>query len=140
LIADFVVKTETVATFLRGSDLTREERDLLLAVLTNPEALNRMCRLAMVCDLSAHVYGCYFEDTFRGPDPDDIFDSVLPYLSADLREYWTRLRSENHERFSADILNIFLEFRSSLQQTAIEDRTTGELIPLRIGGQAKFAA
>lgn len=108
LMADFVVEAGTANEFLLNPETTPEERDLLLCILTDPEALDRMCRLAIVCDLKAYGCGLYFEDTFMGPDPEDVLDCVLPYLPADLQEYWTRLRMEQWDRFSSEIDNVFV--------------------------------
>ena len=137
MIADFVVEAKNPAQFLMEPDLTPEERGLFLTVLTKPEVLNRMCRLAIVCDLSGDP-GKYFEETFMGPEPEDILDCILPYLSADLQEYWTRLRREKRGNFDFSMDRIFQEFRSSLTHTAIKDMVTGEVIPLRVS--SKFGA
>lgn len=126
LIADFVVETETAAEFLKKPDLTPEQRSLFLILLTNPEALNRISRLAIVSDLET------FERIFRGPHPAQLLDCVLPYLTADLREYWTRLREEDYYYFGTLIDEVFIQFTSSLKNVVIEDRTTGEEIPLRV--------
>lgn len=132
LIADFVVETETATEFLKKPDLLPEQRDLFLILLTNPEARNRISRLAIACDFSAHERGEYFDGVFSGPDPEQILDCVLPYLATDSREYWTRLRTEEYYYFASVIDEVFLQFNSSLKKVVIEDRTTGEEIPLRI--------
>lgn len=132
LIADFVVGTETAAQFLKKPDLLPEQRNLFLILLTNPEARNRISRLAIVCDFSAHERSEYFDGVFSGPDPEQILDCVLPYLAIDSREYWTRLRTEEYYYFASVIDEVFLQFNSSLKKVVIEDRTTGEEIPLRI--------
>ena len=132
LVADFVVETETAAEFLKSPDLSPEQRSLFLILLTNPEARNRFSRLAIVCDFSAHERGEYFDGGFSGPHPGQLLDCVLPYLTTDLREYWTRLRNEQYEYFGALIDEVFLQFNSSLRKVVIQDGTTGEEIPLRI--------
>ena len=132
LIADFVVETETATEFLKKPDLTPEQRSLFLTLLTDSEARNRISRLAIACDFSAYVHGKYFDGVFSGPHPEQILDCVLPYLAADLQEYWTRLRSEKYYYFASIIDEVFLQFRSSLKKVLIEDCTTGEDIPLRI--------
>lgn len=132
LIADFVVETETAIEFFKNPDLLPEQRNLFLILLTNPEARNRISRLAIVCDFSAHERGEYFNGVFSGPDPEQILDCVLPYLSADSQEYWRRLRNEEYHYFSAVIDEVFLQFNSSLKKVVIEDITSGEEIPLRI--------
>lgn len=132
LIADFVVEIESATEFLKKPDLLPEQRDLFLILLTNPEARNRICRLAIVCDISAHERGEYFDGAFSGPHPAQILDSVLPYLTADLQEYWTRLRSEEYYYFASLIDEVFLQFNSSVKRIVIEDGITGEEIPLRV--------
>ena len=132
LIADFVVETETAAEFLKKPDLTLEQRSLFLTLLTDPEARNRISRLAIVCDFSAHERGEYFDGVFSGPHPAQILDCVLPYLTADLQEYWTRLRNQEYYYFASLIDEVFLQFNSSLKRVVIEDRTTKEEIPLRV--------
>lgn len=132
LIADFVVETETATEFLKKPDLTPEQRSLFLTLLTDPEARNRISRLAIACDFSAYVHGEYFDGVFSGPHPEQILDCVLPYLAADLQGYWTRLRSEDYYYFASVIDEVFLQFRSTLKKVTIEDKTTGEEIPLRI--------
>lgn len=86
LVADFVVQAEHAAEFLREPDLTPKVRDLFLTALTTPEALNRMCSLAVACDFNVNPGG-YFEETFMGPEPEDILDSLLPCLSADHAQF-----------------------------------------------------
>jgi hypothetical protein len=132
LIADFVVETETAAEFLKNPDLTREQRSLFLTLLTDPEARNRISRLAIVCDLSSHEHGKFFGDLFFGPQPEQILDCVLPYLAVDLQEFWMRLRAEDCDYFASLIDDVFLQFNSSLKKVVIVERTTGEEIQLRI--------
>jgi hypothetical protein len=136
LIADFEVETETAAEFLKNPDLTREHRSLFLTLLTDPEARNRISRLAIVCDLSSHEHGKFFGDLFFGPQPEQILDCVLPYLAVDLQEYWTRLRAEENDCFSFLIVEVFLQFKGSLKKVVIEDKSTGQEIPLRVSEPA----
>jgi hypothetical protein len=136
LIADFVVETATAAEFLKNPDLLPEQRDLFLILLTNPEARNRISRLAIVCDFSAHERGAYFNGVFSGPEPEQILDCVFPYLNPDSREYWTRLRDEERDYFFSIIDEVFLQFKSALKRVVIEDRSTGKEIPLRISHSA----
>jgi len=138
LIADFAVETNTAAAYLQQPDLTRQERDLFLTILHTPEALDRMCRLAIVSDFEADLDGC-FRDIFLGPHPEDILDCVLPYLPEELANYWKELRERDYDRFSHWIDEIFMEFRSSLKRTVIEDTTTGETIPLQLGNRFGIA-
>jgi hypothetical protein len=132
LIADFVVETETAAEFLKNPDLTPEQRSLFLTLLTDPEARNRISRLAIVCDLSAHEHSKFFGDLFSGPHPEQILDRILPCLTADLQKYWTRLRVEEYDYFASLIDEIFLQFNCSLKKVMIEDKTSEEEIPLRL--------
>jgi hypothetical protein len=134
LIADFAVETPTAAEFIRDPGLETEEYRLFMTILTNPEALNRICRLALVCDL--HRDGSeYFVETFKGPEPDDILNSILSCLSPDQQEYWTRLRNEDHEEFCLSIDFVFIQFESSLKKVAVLDVNTGEAIPLRVSSR-----
>jgi hypothetical protein len=132
LIADFVVETETAAEFLKKPDLTPEQRNLFLILLTDQEARNRVSRLAIVCDLSAYEHCKYFDGLFSGPHAEQILDRVLPCLTADLQKYWTRLRAEEYDYFASLIDEVFLQFNSSLKKVVIEDRISGEEIPLRL--------
>lgn len=134
LIADFVVQAEAAAEFLQEPDLTPEARALFLTILTTPEALNRLCRLAIVCDLNV-APGGYFEETFMGPEPEDILDAILPYLAADQQKYWTTFRREDCDGFSAEIDDIYQQFRSTLKRVVVEDPSTGEAIPLRVSSR-----
>jgi hypothetical protein len=129
LVADFVVEGDRVAEFLQEPDLSPEERSLFLAIINTPEALNRICRLAVISDLTEDS-DRVFKGLFMGPDPEDIFETILPYLPVEIQEYWTRLRGEDHDSFDAYIEDIFEQFRSSLKKTAIIDMTIGESIPL----------
>ncbi len=89
-----------------------------------------------MCDFSAHERGEYFDGVFSGPDPEQILSCVLPYLGADSQEFWVRLRDEERDYFFSLIDEVFLQFNSSLKKVVIEDRTTGEEIPLRISQSA----
>lgn len=129
LVADFQVQVENPAEFLREPDVSPEEQSLFLAIINSPEAFNRVCRLAVVSDLSEDSRRV-FERLFMGPDPEDIYEAILPYLPVEIEEHWTRLRREDHDSFEAYIEYIFDRFCSSLRKTAIIDLTTGESIPL----------
>jgi hypothetical protein len=93
-----MVEAETAVEFLQDPKCTPEERRLLLWILTHREATNRMCRMAIVDDFVAYECGRYFENTFMGPDAEDILNGILPYLSDELKEYWTQLRSRDDDR------------------------------------------
>jgi len=129
LIADFVVEAEKTAEFPEESDLSPQERSLFLAVINTPAALNRICRLVIVCDLSDDSER-YFEGIFMGPQPEDILDSILPYLPVEIAKYWTGLQQESRDLFDSCMDRIFGRFRSSLRKTEIIEMTTGESIPL----------
>lgn len=131
LVAEFRVEVENAAEFLEEPDLTPQERSLFLAIIDTPEALNRICRLAVVVDLARDLDSSrYFERRFMGPESEDIFDSVLPYLPSELREFWTGLRQLDCDTFESCMDRIFDPFRASLEKTEIIDMATGESIPL----------
>lgn len=77
LVADFTVQTYTAKAFLEQPDLTPQQRSFFTTVLTNPEAFNRMCRLAIVSELEAHSEE-WFEAEFEGPETEDILNCALP--------------------------------------------------------------
>jgi hypothetical protein len=129
LVADFVVEAKKTAEYLLEPDLGPQERSLFLAIITTPEALNRICRFAIVCDLTEDSER-YFKGKFMGPETEDIFASILPYLPVELQNYWTGLQRECCDCFESCIDSIFEQFRSSLRKTEIIDVTTGESIPL----------
>lgn len=123
------MEAEKPAEFLEEPDLTPQERRLFLAIITTPQALNRICRLAIVCDLTEDSER-YFEGKFMGPEPEDILDSILPYLPVDVEKHWTAFERENRDCFDSSMDRIFQRFRSSLRKAEIIEMTTGESIPL----------
>lgn len=129
LVADFVVEAERAAEYLQQPDLDPQERSLFLTIITTPEALNRICRLAVVCALTEDSER-HFKRKFMGPEPEDILASILPYIPGDLQEYWTTLRRENCGCVDFYIDRIFQQFNSSLRKTQILDVSAGESIPL----------
>ena len=129
LIADFVVAAEKAAEFLEEPDLNPEERSLLLTVITTPQALNRICRLVIVCDLTEDSER-YFKGTFMGPEAEDILDSILPYLPIEIAKYWMGLQREDRDFFDSSMDRIFAQFRTSLRKVEIIEMTTGESISL----------
>jgi hypothetical protein len=136
LIADFAVETPTVAEFIRDVGSATEEYRLFMTILTTPEALNRICRLALVCDLNVNMdENKYFDGAFMGPEPGDILNSILSYLSPDQQEYWTRLRKVDYNEFGESIDSVFGEFQSSLKKIKVLDVNTGEAIPLRVSSR-----
>jgi hypothetical protein len=134
LVADFAVETPTAAEFIRDPGLTTDEYRLFMTILTTPDALNRICRLALVCDLNMDGTK-YFDGTFQGPDPDDILNSILPCIPPDQRDYWDRLRNEDHEEFGLSIDFVFIQFQSFLKNVKVLDVTTGEAILLRVSSR-----
>jgi hypothetical protein len=131
LVADISVQANTTGAFLEQPDVTPQQRSFFAIVLANPEAFNRMCRLAIVSDLEAHSEE-WFETEFEGPETEDILNCALPYLSADDQDYWNRIKQESGELLSYFLMPIFLEFSGSLNNVAILDLTTGETIPNRV--------
>ena len=134
LVAEFRVEAEDAAEYLQQPDLDPQERSLFLAIITTPEALNRICRLAVVCALTEDSERV-FKGLFMGPDSKEIFESILPYLPVEIEEYWTKLRREDINRFDAYICHIFEQFRSSLRKTEMIDMATGESIPLWVNSR-----
>ena len=134
LAVDLCVATPNAAKFLRDPGVNSEERRLFNAIVSTPEALNRICRLAVVCDLQVQM-GDYYRERFTGADPDDIFKSILPCLSPDVADFWTRLRDSNNDEFEASINFIFEQFETSLKKTAVIDVANGESIPLRVSSR-----
>jgi len=129
LVADFQVEVEKPAEYLQETDLSPEERSLFLAIINTPKALNCICRLAIVSELTDDS-DRVFNRLFMGPDPEDIFQFILPYLPVEIERYWTKLRQKDHDSFDAYIEYMFEQFTCSLRKTAIIDMTSGESIPL----------
>ena len=128
MTADLVVEIKTAAKFLQQPDLSSEERRFFLTILTTPDALNRVCRLAVVDDLAREEDGL-FEGQFFGPQSEDILAVVMPYLSKEDQLFWTRLQQENS---AADFLTeMFCEFKTALRRVDVEERSSGEAIPLQ---------
>ena len=134
LIADFAVEAPESAEFFSDPETSTEEYRFFMTLLTTPEALNRICRLALACDLNMDG-SKYFDGTFMGPEPEDILNAIQSYLSPDQREYWTRLRDEKYDEFGGRILSIFEQFESSLKRVKVLDTNTGETIPLRVSSR-----
>jgi hypothetical protein len=130
LTADFVVEIDTAAKYLQQPDLTPEERRLLLTVLTTPEALNRMCRLAIVSDLEREPG--LLEDQFFGPQSEDILAAILPYLASEDQRFWSRLRHDFPENLGNYLLPMFCEFKTILRRVMVVDAATGEAIPHQV--------
>jgi hypothetical protein len=129
LIADFVVEVNTAAQYLIQPNVTSEERRLFLTVLTTPEALNRMCRLAIVSDFDTKPG--LFEGQFFGPQSEDILAAAMPYLSPEDQSYWTQLQQEVPAQMGDRLLDMFCEFKTALRRVRVEDVMTGEAIALQ---------
>ena len=123
------MEADNAVEYLRDPDLTPEMRSLFLAIITTPEALNRVCRLAVVSNLTEDS-DRVFKGLFMGPFPEDIFESIRPYLPVEIEEYWTKLRREDCDSFEAYVGDIFEQFTSSLKKTAVIHISTGESLPL----------
>jgi hypothetical protein len=128
LTADFVVEVETAERYLQQPHLTSEERRLFLTVLTTPEALNRMCRLAIVSGFDTKPG--LFEGQFFGPQSEDILAAAMPYLSPEDHSYWTQRQQISPAQMGDRLLDMFCEFRTALRRVTVEDATTGEAIAL----------
>jgi hypothetical protein len=131
LVADFTIQANAARVFLAQPDLTPQQRSFFTTVLTNPEALNRMCRLAIVSELES-LADKWFEGKFEGPDLEDVLNCELPFLSKEDQEYWSGLRQESPESVDFFLMPIFVAFTASLQDVAILDSTTDETIPNRV--------
>jgi len=128
MTADFVVEITTAAEFLQRPDSSPEERRLLLTILTTPEALNRVCRLAIVDDL-ARDNASLFEDQFSGAHNEEILAAVMPYLSSEDKEFWTEL--QQRDVAVNPLTETFCEFKTALRRVIVQDVMSGETIPLR---------
>jgi len=129
LTADFVVEAKTAERYLLQPNTTSEERRLFLTVLTTPEALQRMCRLAIVSDFETKPG--LFEGQFSGPQNEDILAAAIQYLSSEDQDYWTRLQQEFPAQMGDRLVDMFCEFKAVLRRVVVEDATTGEAIPLK---------
>lgn len=139
LVVDFVIETNTASEFTGRLDLTSHQHDLFIAIVTHPEALSRMARLAAVSELE--VLGNDFcRHQFEGPDSIDILECVLPYLSEEEKQYWERLRDESEVALDGAIMDVFSEFHSALKRIAVREVATGEEIPRRVASQPLAAS
>ena len=128
LTAEFVVEVQTAQRYLQQPHVTSEERRLFLTVLTTPEALNRMCRLAIVSDYDTKPG--LFEGHFFGPQSEDILAAAMPYLSPEDQNYWTQRQQLSPAQMGDALLDMFYEFKTALRGVGLEDATTGEAIAL----------
>lgn len=128
MTADFVVEITTAAEFLQRPEISPEERRLLLTILTTPEALNRMCRLAIVDDL-ARDNTSLFEDQFSGAHNEEILAAVMPYLSDDDKDFWTKL--QRRDVAVNPLTEMFCEFKTALSRVVVQDASSNEAVPLK---------
>ena len=128
-VADFQVEASNATEFLEDPDLSPQARSLFLAIIRTPEALNRICHVAILCD-GTEDSGCRFKGKLAEPDREDILDAILSYLPAELKEYWIRLQQQDSDSFDFYIDRIFQQFQSSLVKIEFINMTTGESTPL----------
>lgn len=128
-VANFQVEIPKATEFLEEPDLSPQARSLFLAIINTPEALNRICHVAILCDRTEDS-GSYFKGKLTELDREDILDAILSYLPVELEEYWIGLRRENSDTFDFYVDRIFQQFQSSLTKIEIINMTTGESISL----------
>jgi hypothetical protein len=129
LVADFQVEVPKATEFLEEPDLSPQARSLFLAIINTPEALNRICHVAILCDRTEDSGG-RFKEKLTGPDREDILDAILPHLPVEVEEYWIGLQRQDSDSFDFYVDRIFQQFQSSLRRTEIINMTTGESISL----------
>ena len=83
-VADFQVEVPKAQEFLEEPDLSPEARSLFLAIINTPEALNRICHVAILCDRTEDS-GSYFKGELMELDREDILDAILSYLPSNSR-------------------------------------------------------
>lgn len=128
-IAEFQVKVPKAPEFLEEPDLSPQARSLFLAIINTPEALNRICHVAILCDRTEDS-GSYFKGKLTELDREDIVDAILSYLPVELEEYWLELRRQDSDSFDFCVDRIFQQFQSSLRKIEIINTSTGESTPL----------
>jgi hypothetical protein len=139
LVVDFVIETNTATEFTGRLDVTPHQHQLFITIVTNPEALNRMARLAAVSELEVHGDD-FSRHEFEGPNAIDILDCVQPYLSVEEKKYWERLRDNSGESLGWAIMTVFSEFRATLKRIAVLEMAIGAEIPRRVASQALVAS
>jgi hypothetical protein len=127
LVADFVVDGSALPDVDANGDLEEAETRLLHVIVSNPEAFNRICRLALPRDL--YTDDGIFEGKFSGPEWKDIFEAVFPYLPPEDQAYWLDVRHNSVDALDSSMDRIFIELKSSLERVMLQDTSTGEEIP-----------
>jgi hypothetical protein len=130
-VAEFRVEVPEAAEFLGNPDLGPQARSLFLAIINTPEALNRICQVAILCDRTEDSGG-RFKGKLTGPDREDILEAILPHLPVEVEEYWIGLRREDSASYDFYVDRIFQQFQSSLRKIDIINMSTGESISLGV--------
>jgi hypothetical protein len=103
-------------------------------VLNHPEALHTICHYMLIDSLEGWTE--HELDEFSGPEEENIFQVVLPFLPEEEQKYWSGLSSEE-EVFPSEFRNainaVFYRFGVSLLQLDVLDSTRGQSIPRHIG-------
>lgn len=128
-VADFQVEVPKAREFLQEPYLSPQARSLFLAIINTPEALNRICHVAILCDRTEDS-GSYFRGKLTELDREDILDAIFSYLPVKLKEYWIGLQRQDSDSFDFYVDRIFQQFQSSLRKIEIINLTTGESISL----------
>lgn len=89
------------------------------AVLQDPEALRRLCRLALVTHLS--LAGREFESHFEGAEYEEILSCVRGGLPNRDERYWELLRQKDQERLAWCLDPVFQAFRSAVTGVEVQD-------------------
>lgn len=132
LIADFRVRTDPSRAFPQQNTLTEQQRRLFTTIVGNLAVFRRVCRMAIVSDFEAYPWDHYFDGVFAGPDSQDILATAFSELSGADQKYWMQLHQNSPTQFDNDLFSIFEQFRASLENVAIQDPATGEMISLRV--------
>jgi hypothetical protein len=133
LIAEFSVSARSPDRIFADEDLTEEQRRLFHAALEVPAAWNRICRLAIVSEFESDP-ARWYEDQFKGPEPDHILEAILPQLDEADRRYWIDVRDNDPEALGFYIDPVFGAIRGSLESVKIVDVASGESVPAMISG------
>jgi len=139
LVANFQVEVLEATEFLEEPNLTPQARSLFLAIIHTPEALNRICHVAILCD-GTEDSGGRFKGKLAAPHREDILEPILPHLPVELQEYWIGLRRENSASYGFYVDRIFQQFQSSLRKIDIINTSTGESISLWVNGGIQAAS
>lgn len=117
------VRLAVEAPSLREFATTEEVSALSLhfyrAVLQDPEALRRLCRLALVTHLS-HA-GREFESYFDGAEYEEILSCLRGGLPSRDERYWKLLRQNDQERLALRLDPVFESFHSTVTGVEVQD-------------------